>query len=50
MSYQQPARDPHTRGIKWGVWTIIGLFIGFPVMIALCCWGVVIVGAVNSDQ
>lgn len=37
MSYQQPNRD--LKGIKWGVWILVFVFVGIPLLTVLCCCG-----------
>lgn len=43
MSYPQPYYPPppppsnDLKGIKWGVWILVFVFVGIPVLIALCC-------------
>ncbi len=35
--YQQPPPNKDLKGIKWGVWILVFVFVGIPVLAALCC-------------
>lgn len=40
-----PNNSGTLKSINWGVWILVFVFVGIPLLIALCCCGVPMLGA-----